>query len=286
MPYVDEWYDFFVRRLPPEEEIRTDIDSLSRRGALNRRAIVKPRNLIFGTVKNPRVIEPEVKPLFIAKVIVDVSGSMDWHVQGGTETRLMAAKKMQIFWCELFSRIEERFGYIRYSIDTFADDIVEIKSFDKAYNSPERYTYEPRSTPTTVKARLMDKMKTRGGTNMLPAIQKAARELQAEVEMQNYDLGEERFASAMYLLGDGGDTAGNSYNIKRFLELTDAEQGFGDHMRTAIMLGNESQRGTLAHLFGDEHTVVAPNFEALIEQSMMRFDEDIVTYLSQLGIDV
>ena len=51
-------------------------------------------------------------------------------------------------------------------------------------------------------------------------------------------------------------------------------------MLSAIMLGNESQRRELAAIFGDDHTTVAPNFEALIEQSMYKFDEDIEAYLA------
>ena len=58
-----------------------------------------------------------------------------------------------------------------------------------------------------------------------------------------------------------------------------SEHGFGEHMYSAILLGNESQRRELAEIFGDEHTNVAPDFDELIEKSMDKFDEDLEEYL-------
>ena len=87
------------------------------------------------------------------------------------------------------------------------------------------------------------------------------------------------YASAFYFIGDGKDTADNSPKIKEFLKLAAEEGGFGKHMVSAIMLGGESQRQVLANIFGDENTTVAADFEALIEQSMYKFDEDIQNYL-------
>ncbi len=65
-------------------------------------------------------------------------------------------------------------------------------------------------------------------------------------------------------------------SIEKFCE---ENHGFGHHMLSAIMLGNESQRKKLASIFGDENTTVALDFETLIEQSMYKFDEDIEAYL-------
>jgi hypothetical protein len=113
---------------------------------------------------------------------------------------------------------------------------------------------------------------------MLPAIQKAAGDLNKETfEYPDY-------ASAFYFIGDGQDTSGNSQKVKEFLQLTESERGFGEHMLSAIMLGDEPQRKELAAIFGDEHTTVAPNFDDLIEQSMYKFDEDIEAYLADKTI--
>lgn len=265
MPYVDEWYKYFAERLPRETEVEQDEDSLTRQGAFNRHSIMKPRNLLFGTVKNPRVIRPSIKPKFLALVMLDVSDSMEGE-------KLNNARKLLIFYNELFSKIGEEFGFIRYSNNIFADNVAAIKAYNQDYNSSQRYDWEDK-TASTVKARLMQSVHTQGGTNMLPAIQKAAKDLYDEtVEYPDY-------ASALYFVGDGGDTSGNAQKIKEFLQLNDAEHGFGNHMLSAIMLGDESQRQELAAIFGDEHTTVAPDFGTLIQQSMYKFDDDIKDYL-------
>lgn len=264
-PLVDKWFQYFAERLPRQEEVGFDEDSLTRQGAFNRRAVMKSRNLLFGTVKNPREIKPSIKPRFMASILVDVSGSM-------TGEKLQSARKLLVFYSELFSRISEEFGYIRFSIDTFSDAVTEIKGFGQDYNSPQRYDFED-GTQSTVKVRLMQRLVTQGGTNMLDGIKKAAGELNKQVE--EYP----DYASAFYFVGDGGDTHGNAANITRFLQANESEHGFGEHMYSAILLGNESQRRELAEIFGDEHTNVVPDFDELIEKSMDKFDEDLEEYL-------
>jgi uncharacterized protein YegL len=264
-PLVDKWFQYFAERLPRQEDVGFDEDSLTRQGAFDRRAVMKTRNLLFGTVKNPREIHPSIKPRFMASILVDVSGSMAGE-------KLQSARKLLIFYSELFSRISQVFGYIRFSIDTFSDSVTEIKGFKQDYDSPQRYDFED-GTQSTVKVRLMQKLSTQGGTNMLDGIKKAANELNKLVE--EYP----DYASAFYFVGDGGDTHGNAANITRFLQINESERGFGEHMYSAILLGNESQRRELAEIFGDEHTNVAPDFDELIEKSMDKFDEDLEEYL-------
>ena len=264
-PLVDKWFQYFAERLPRQEDVGFDEDSLTRQGAFDRRAVMKTRNLLFGTVKNPREIHPSIKPRFMASILVDVSGSMAGE-------KLQSARKLLIFYSELFSRISQAFGYIRFSIDAFSDSVTEIKGFKQDYDSPQRYDFED-GTQSTVKVRLMQKLSTQGGTNMLDGIKKAANELNKLVE--EYP----DYASAFYFVGDGGDTHGNAANITKFLQINESERGFGEHMYSAILLGNESQRRELAEIFGDEHTNVAPDFDDLIEKSMDKFDEDLEEYL-------
>ena len=264
-PLVDKWFQYFAERLPRQEDVGFDEDSLTRQGAFDRRAVMKTRNLLFGTVKNPREIFPSIKPRFMASILVDVSGSMAGE-------KLQSARKLLIFYSELFSRISQAFGYIRFSIDTFSDSVTEIKGFKQDYDSPQRYDFED-GTQSTVKVRLMQRLTTQGGTNMLDGIKKAAEELNKQVEeFPDY-------ASAFYFVGDGGDTHGNAANITRFLQINESERGFGEHMYSAILLGDEAQRRELAEIFGNEHTNVAPDFDELIEKSMDKFDEDLEEYL-------
>ncbi|MDP3771554.1 MAG: transglutaminase domain-containing protein, partial [bacterium] len=264
-PLVEKWFKYFAERLPRQEEVSVDEDSLTRQGVFNRRAIMRARNLLFGLVRNPREIRPSVKPRFMASILVDVSGSM-------AGAKLMNARKLLVFYSELFSRISQVFGYIRFSINIFSDSVTEIKGFGHEYDAPRRYDF-PDGTQSTVKVRLMQRLTTAGGTNMLDGIRKAAGDLTKEVEeFPDY-------ASALYFVGDGGDTQGNATNIRNFLRINDAERGFGEHMYAATLLGDESQRQVLAEIFGDEHTSVAPDFDELIEKSMDRFDGDLDEYL-------
>ncbi|MDP3763393.1 MAG: transglutaminase domain-containing protein [bacterium] len=265
MPLVDKWFKYFAERLPRQEEVGFDEDSLTRQGAFNRRAVMKSRNLLFGMVKNPREIRPSIKPRFMASILVDVSGSMAGE-------KLKSARKLLIFYSELFSCISEVFGYIKFSVDIFSDAVKELKGFKQDYDSPQRYDFDD-GTVSTIKVRLMQQLNTHGGTNMLDGIKKAAAELNKQVE--EYP----DYASAFYFVGDGGDTYGNAANITRFLQLNESERGFGEHMYSAILLGNEAQRRELANIFGDEHTNVAPDFDELIEKSMDKFDEDLEEYL-------
>lgn len=268
-PLVDHWEKYFLEHLPKQEEITVDEDSVSRQGLFNRRAMSRPGNLLFGTVKNPRKIDSSLAPRFLAKIVLDVSGSMK------DRGKLQNARKLLVFFNELFTRVRKEFGYLRFSISVFADGITEIKTFDQDYDAATPYPF-PDGEQSTVKVRLMKKVQASGGTNMLPAIQRAAADLQEE-KMHYPD-----YASALYFLGDGEDTCGNSANVRQFLESTDEEQGFGDHLRSAILLGTKTERQTLAQIFGDEHTTVAPDFEELVQQSMERFAEDIEDYLERL----
>jgi hypothetical protein len=151
-PLVDQWFDYFVERLPRQDEVVLDEDSLTRQGAFNRHSVMRPRNLLFGTVKNPRVIKPSIKPKFLASIMVDVSGSMAGE-------KLNMARKQLIFYNELFSRISEEFGFIRYANNIFSDTVVELKSYEQEYDSPTRYDWSDGSK-ATIKARLMQAVRT------------------------------------------------------------------------------------------------------------------------------
>ena len=263
-PLVDEWFQYFIDKLPRQQEVSIDEDSLSRQGAFDRRSVNRPRNIIFGTVKNPRVIDSSVKPLFLASIMVDVSGSM-------AGSKLENARKLLIFYSELFAKIKEQFGYINFSINTFSDSMQEIKNYDQDYDSAQAYKYAD-GTRSTIKVRLMKHIKTQGGTNMLDPIKRAAQDLSKQT-YNNPD-----YASSFYFVGDGGDTQGNAQNIKKFLQDESKEHGFGDHMLSAILLGSEQERHALGEIFGEEHTNVASNFDELIKNSMERFDDDIEIY--------
>ena len=191
--------------------------------------------------------------------------------------KLSSARKLLVFYNELLTRISNEYGYIRYANYVFSDSVLEVKTFDQEYDSPKRYTFSDGKI-ATIKSRLMEKLQVAGGTDMLPAIRRAAKDLNEETfEYPDY-------ASALYFVRDGGDTSGNAQRIKEFLRLNQAERGFGEHMLSAIMLGDESQRQELAAIFGDDHTTVAPDFDTLIERSMEKFDEDITAYLQNKTI--
>lgn len=268
-PYVEQWYQYFAEKLPRQSEPEFDEDTWTRRGSFDRRALQRFSNLVTGRVKNPRVIRPSVKPRFIAKFVVDVSGSM-------SGSKLGQARKLLVFFCELLSLISKTFGYIRFSIDIFSDSITTIKGFDQEYNSSERYDFGSGEN-STIKLRLMKKIQTAGGTNMLEAVQKGATDLDKEVAAYP------DFMSALYLFGDGGDTCGNKEKIRDFLEATEQEQGFGDHAKNAFLIGSETERGELAGVFGDENTRVGGTLEELIEQSMEKFDDDVSFYTGRMA---
>lgn len=267
-PYVDEWWEYFADRLPKEQQIDLDDDSLTRSGALNRRSVQRFRNLMFGRVKNPRKFDDSVKPRFLATVMIDTSGSMSGE-------KLRQAMLLLVFYNELFSRISSEYGYIRYANYTFSDSVREIKTFDQDYNSPNRYKHADGSS-STIKVRLMKAITASGGTNMLDGVRKAGADLNKQVA--EYP----DFLSALYFIGDGGDTCGNAQRIKDYLHNTDSEKGgFGKHLLSAIMLGGEDLKTQLAAIFGNEATSVATNFDQLIEKSMLKLEEDIIGYLSK-----
>jgi len=270
-PLVDQYFAYFAEKLPREEEMFYDESSNARAGRFDKRASQKHRNIIFGRIKNPRFIEPSIKPRFLASIMVDVSGSMG-QTAGTRETKIESARKLLVFYSELFSRISKEFGYIQFSIHVFANNLSEIKTFEQDYDSPERYTYDD-GKQSTVKVRLMEYLNASGGTNMLGPIKKIAGEL-TEQASEYPD-----FASAFYFVGDGGDTEGNAGNIRTFMANNDEEGGFGRHMQSAILMGNEQQRSELAAIFGDENTSVAPTLDELIEISMQKFEQDMGEYL-------
>lgn len=263
-PLVEDWFNYFIEKLPRQKEVTIDEDSLSRQGSFDRRSVNKTRNILFGTVKNPRVIDSTIKPLFLASIMIDVSGSMAGE-------KLKNAQKLLIFYSELFTKIKEEFGYIKFAINTFSDAMQEIKTYEQDYDSAQSYVY-PDNTRSTVKVRLMKNIRTQGGTNMLDPIKRASQSLSE----QTYDNPD--YASSFYFVGDGGDTCGNSEKIKDFL-LEKNKHGFGSHMLSAILLGSSQERDALGQIFGDEHTTVASDFDELIKESMERFDEDIEVYL-------
>jgi len=269
MPLVEEWYRFFAERLPKISDIDYDEDTLTRRGKLDRRSISKPRNLVFGLTQNPPIIKRSVQPRFMASIVMDISGSMSHRIKD--------ARKLLVFFAELFEKISEEFGYIKYSISAF-DDVVElIKDFDQKYDSPDRYDFGGQEK--TIKVRLMETTMARGGTDMGRAIWDSNRKLNDE-KNKHPD-----YLSAMYTVSDGetgGELAGDQ--LKRFME---GEQEFwgewwGDHMKCGFMLGPESQKSILEKYFGDDDSIAVPKIEELIEKVMLRFDEDVMNFINRL----
>ena len=124
----------------------------------------------------------------------------------------------------------------------------------------------------------MKAVRTSGGTNMLDALQRMSGDLNDQ--KRQYP----NHASSLYVVGDGGDTCGNKENIQSFLEGSGDQGFFGEHMRSAIMLGNEGQRKELAELFGDEHTSVADTFDGVLHKSMQQYDRDIMHYCKRTGM--
>lgn len=274
MPMVESWYKFFVQRLPKEPEMEDDEETLGRSGRLDRRAIQRPRNLLLMKTKHPRQFKDSPRPRFIGSILVDISGSM----KTGGKDKL--ALRLLVFYAELFSRIEQEFGYLRFSINVFSDSVSEVKTFDQDYQSFQRYEYEDDDVKetATVRARLMKAVQADGGTNMLEALKRMSEGLNEQKRMYPHH------ASALYCVGDGGDTCGNQENIQKFLQGSEEQGFFGEHMRSAIMLGNEQQRKALAAIFGDEHTAVADTFEEVVFKSMQQYDRDIMGYCKQMGM--
>lgn len=272
MPLVDEWFDFFVSRLPKIQSIDFDEDVRTMRGRFDRRSISRPRNLLFGQTQNPLIIERSTEPRYMASIVIDISGSM-----GG---RMRDARKLLIFFAELFEKISEEFGYIKFSISAFDTSVELIKDFDHEYASSNRYNFG--NQEKTVKVRLMEMTMARGGTDMGKAVWEANKKLnEAKAEHPDY-------LSSLYTISDGetgGELAGE--NLKRFLEGQQEFWGewWGDHMKCGFMLGPESQKGVLSQYFGEDNAEAVPNISDLIEKVMNRFDEDIQGFIDDLPED-
>ncbi len=273
-PLVDEWFEYFVSKLPREDVVTYDDTAVGKRGRINENALSSPGKFITGKVLSPRVMRPEIRAKFLASVVVDVSQSMVLNdtLTAYDPTKLNNAKKLVVFYNELFSRISEQYGYIKYANYAFAQDVIVIKRFEQQYNSAKRYTYEGDES-STVKARLMESLQAKDSSYTLEAVQTAADDLNA-IKQQYSD-----YASALYFVGDGGDSLNREAQIRDFLSRSEAEDGFGDHQLHATMLGDENQRAILADIFGDRNTAVAPDFDSLIERSMEQFEDDMEDFL-------
>lgn len=265
-PLVNEWYEYFLEVLPKRQDPDFDLETLARSSHLDRRALKRPRTLVTGLMRNPLQIKESLIPKFIASIVVDVSGSMEGE-------KLAIARKVLVFYCELFSRIAKSHDYLKFAINIFSDSMTNIKDYGQAYDENTFYDYDG-GIRTTVKARIMKAIHTQGGTNMLDALKSAAQSLSEAVD------GDREYASALYLLGDGGDTCGNQERIKRLVS-PEGEDNTGEHMYAAMVLGSESDRQVLAQLFGNERTAVANSFEGQITISMEQFMRDIQGYLEE-----
>lgn len=271
MPLVDEWFEFFAERLPKIEEVDYDEDVRTRRGRFDRRSISRPRNLLFGQTQNPPVISRSIMPRFMSSLVIDISGSM--------EQRMRDARKLLIFFSELFDRISEKFGYIKFSISAFDTAVELIKDFDYEYGSPTRYDFG--GSKKTVKVRLMEMTMARGGTDMGKAVWDANKRLNDE-KSDHPD-----YLSALYTISDGetsGELAGE--NLKRFLDGQQSfwEEWWGEHMKCGFMLGPESQKAVLAQYFGEDNSEAVPDIRDLIEKVMTRFDEDVQGFIDNLPV--
>lgn len=270
MPLVDQWFEFFAERLPKIEEVDYDKDTTAMSGRFDKRSINKPRNLIFGRTQNPPIITSSIEPRFIASIVLDISGSMS--------SRMHDARKLLIFFAELFEKISEEFGYIKFSISAFDEVVEAIKDFDQEYNSSERYKFG-QGADKTVKVRLMETTMARGGTDMGKAVWQANQKLNKALEDYPDHL------SAMYTISDGatdGELAGQQLN--KFLHGLQSVWGewWGNHMKCGFMLGAESQKAVLAQYFGENDSQSVPQLDELIEKVMMRFDEDIQNFIDNL----
>lgn len=269
LPLVDEWFEFFADRLPKIDEIDYADDMNSIRGRFDRRSIARPRNLLYGTTQNPAVLNQSVVPRFMASLIIDISGSMS--------ARMRDARKLLIFFSELFDKISEEFGYIKFSIAAFDTQVELIKDFDYDYGSPTRYDFG--GGEKTVKVRLMESTMARGGTDMGKAVWEANRKLN-EAKLEHPD-----YLSALYTISDGathGQLSGE--NLKRFLEGQQEFWGewWGEHMKCGFMLGPESDRAILSQYFGEDNAESVPDIRDLIEKVMNRFDEDAQGFIANL----
>lgn len=272
MPLVNKWFEFFAERLPKIEEIDYDEDARTRRGRFDRRSISRPRNLLFGQTQNPPVISRSTVPRFMASLVIDISGSMS--------SRMRDARKLLIFFSELFDKISEEFGYIKFSISAFDTAVELIKDFNYEYGAPTRYDFG--GSEKTVKVRLMEMTMARGGTDMGKAVWDANKRLNDE-KLDHPD-----YLSALYTISDGetsGELAGAS--LSQFLAGQKEFWGewWGEHMKCGFMLGPESQKSVLSQYFGEDDSESVPQIEELIEKVMTRFDEDVQNFIDNLPAD-
>ncbi|MBI4835993.1 MAG: hypothetical protein HY817_01920 [Candidatus Abawacabacteria bacterium] len=279
---VDQWYEYFVERLPKRVDARIADYAGARRGKLDKKAMGRPIAIQTGKVFRPREWTSSTEPMFLAAFLVDVSDSMDGPVHDEQyriiePSKLKAVLKVLIALCELLSRIKKEYGYVRFSIDVFADYMRRIKGFEQDYDSRERYDFG-NGAQSTIKARLMQHVYTNGGTEMLPAIGQVAEDLNAQKEQYP------EYASAFYFMGDGGDSSGNGPRIRRMLTDARSPWGMEDHMVSAIMLGNQSQFRVLADIFGDDNTTVAPSFNELFRATMENFDQQMEAYIRKMNL--
>ncbi|MBP6085202.1 hypothetical protein KA517_03115 [Candidatus Gracilibacteria bacterium] len=273
-PLVDEWYQKFLEILPKQKEPDFDFDTVARSSHLDRHAITRPRAITTGLYRNPREYEENLIPKFIASILVDVSGSMNQPRGRLGQPKILIALMTLVFYAELFSKIAKEHDYLRFAISVFDDTLRVIKGYEQKYDENIFYDYDQgaNAVRTTVKARIMKAVQAGTGTNMLDALVETAQRLTDVVQ------GDREYASALYLIGDGGDSYGNERLIKKLVS-PDYRDESGEHMYAALVLGNEDERRILAAMFGDQRTAVADDFESMITIAMQQFQEDIVGYL-------
>lgn len=276
---VEEKFEYLMSILPTEPTMVVDEDLARRKGILNRRAMMKPINLIMGTVKSPRVFEEAVKPLFLTGIAVDFSRS----VMTMDPAKRRATEDLLVFVLELFDKVVQTHGYMRYALTAFHDSVFPIKGYDQDYSSLEKYTY-PDRTQASVKARLMRVMRTQGGTDILPALQYCAAGLNQQVaEYPDY-------MSAFYFIGDGEDSRSDPrfggdpryyLKIKRFVSNLNPQNGFGEHdVKRAIFMGSEQEKKQLSNIFGEENTSVCADFDQLVDMFLDGLAVDVQTYMT------
>ncbi|MDO8649413.1 MAG: transglutaminase domain-containing protein [Candidatus Peregrinibacteria bacterium] len=275
MPLVKEWTEKLARELPKVREMQPDETKLARSGKINKKEMHKPLKLMTGKVKHPKVELETTVPRFIANVVLDVSLSMK------DDGKLRNGRKYLIFINELFSAISEQYGYMRFGNFTFAQTISVIKTCGQDYNASTRYTYDDdgREIRGTVKQRVMACSQPRGGTNMLPAMQKVAADLRQE--KKKYP---DHF-TALYYIGDGEDTCKNAPNVRAFMQ-NSSKEGFGEHAQSAILMGGGAAKQILSSIFGEKNTTVVPpnakdpqgSFRALVNASMAQMIGNIRTF--------
>jgi hypothetical protein len=268
-PFVDNAYRNLVRVLPRFDTVEQDRKALTDDGELDMEAVMDPDSYIRGDIFRPMTRQPQIRPKILMKFLVDTSGSAEGDI-------ISMEQKLLVAYSELASRVENDYGYIRFSIDAFSNDVRSIKGFDQSYSDKSKHRWDDGSE-ASLKVRMMNAMKASGGTNILEAVRNASGDLHQELEKYK------NYVTAVQYIGDGGDTYGNYANIQEYMNLTDSDDpdiGFGNHLFSATMLGTEDQRSQLAELFrnrrtGDDRTTVASNFPELFQQSVVKFSNAV-----------